>query len=191
MSAPLPGGLMSDPQPELFAAPGEQAPEKFDRPHRVRLPFPAGALQLDTVPLPLPGRDRITWRITAVLLSLAACRGRSATVEQLHVLSWAVRGERNADALLAAWEQRPGASRSLRAWDPGLDDTLKLARASGLITQLGNGRQKLSEPGERVVAAIQDNSGAMGRELQLLGRLGRLTESGMWERLGRRPRRAR
>jgi len=101
-----------------------------------------------------------------------------------------VRDERNADALIAAWEQRPGAARPLRAWDPGLDDTLKLARASGLITQRSNGRQELSESGARVVAAVQGNRDAMSREQRVLTSLGRLTESGMWGRLGRRPRRA-
>jgi hypothetical protein len=182
---------MSGSQPELFAEPGGgQVPERFDRPHRVRRPLPTGALELAQVPLPLAGRDRITWRISAVLLCLAACRGTSAAVEQLHVLSWAVRDEHNADALMAVWEQRPGAARPLRAWDPGLDDTLKLARASGLITQLGNGRQKLSESGARVVAALQSDGDAMGQERALLASLGRVTESGMWGRLGARPRRA-
>ena len=178
---------MSGTQPELFAEPGEQAPETFDRPHRLRRLYPIGPLALATVPLPLPGRDRIAWRITSVLLCLDACRGRSATVEQLHVLSWAVRDQHNADALVASWERRAGAARLLRAWDPGLDDTLKLARASGLITQRTNGRQELSESGARVVAAVRASGAAMDSERRLLDSLGRLTESGMWERLGRRP----
>lgn len=178
---------MSGIRPELFAEPGEQHPETFDRPHRVRRPYPTGPLALATVPLPLPGRDRVAWRITSVLLCLAACRSRSATVEQLHVLSWAVRDQHNADALVASWERRAGSARLLRAWDPRLDDTLKLARASGLITQRTNGRQELSESGARVVAAVRNNGGAMDSERRLLASLGRLTESGMWDRLGRRP----
>lgn len=183
---------MSRTQPELFMEPGEQSPEVFNRPHRVRRPFPSGALGLASVPLPLPGRERIAWRITSVLLCLAACHQRSASVEQLHVLSWAVRDEHNAEALIAAWEHRAGAARLLRAWDPGLDDTLKLAGASGLITQRANGRQELSESGARVVMALRELGGAMDSERRLLASLGRLTESGMWERLGRRPpRRAR
>lgn len=182
---------MSGIQPELFAEPGEQVPETFDRPHRVRRPPPAGPLTLAAVPLPLPGRDRIAWRIASVLLCLDACRARSATVEQLHVLSWAIRDNHNTDVLLAAWEQRAGADRLLRAWDPSLDDTLRLARASGLITQRTNGRQELSEAGATVVAAVRANGAALDSERRLLDSLGRLTESGMWERLGRRPSRAR
>lgn len=179
---------MNDMQLPLFAEPSEQVPpETFHRPHRVRRPPPSGPLTLASVPLPLPGRDRIAWRIAAVLLCLDACRGRSATVEQLHVLSWAVRDRHNADALLDAWEGHRGAVRSLRAWDPSLDDTLRLARASGLITQRPNGRQELSESGTRMVAAIRDSNVTMDSERRLLASLGRLTESGMWERLGRRP----
>lgn len=177
---------MSGMQPELFAEPGEQIPETFDRPHRVRQPPPIGSLTAAAVPLPLAGRDRVAWRIAAVLLCLDACRGRSATVEQLHVLSWAVRDKHNADALIAAWEHRPGADQLLRAWDAGLDDTLRLARASGLISQRPNGRQELSESGVRVVEAVRVNRAALDSEQRLMGRLGRLTESGMWQRLGRR-----
>lgn len=182
---------MSGTQPELYAGPGEQVPETFDRPHRVRRAPPLGMLTLATVPLPLPGRDRIAWRIASVLLCLDACRAKSATVEQLHVLSWAVRDQHNADALQYAWERRSGAGGLLRAWDPGLDDTLKLARASGLITQRANGRQGMSESGARVVAAVRANGAAFDSERRLLDSLGRLTESGMWERLGRRPPRPR
>ena len=179
---------MNERQPELFAEPSERVPpEAFRRPRRVRRRAPSGPLTLARVPLPLPGRDRIAWRITALLLCLNACRGRSATVEQLHVLSWAVRDPHNADDLLDVWEGHPGAVRLLRAWDPALDDTLRLAQASGLITQRPNGRQELSESGARVVVAVRENDAAMDSERRLLASLGRVTESGMWERLGRRP----
>lgn len=181
---------MSGTQPELFAEPSQQVPpEAFHRPRRVRRPSPSGPLTMASVPLPLAGRDRIAWRIGALLLCLDACRGRSATVEQLHVLSWAVRDPHNADALLNVWEGHPGAARLLRAWDPALDDTLRLARAGGLVTQRSNGRQELSESGARVVAAVRENGAAMDSERRLLVSLGRVTESGMWERLGRRPQR--
>lgn len=179
---------MNGTQPELSAEPGEQVPpEAFHRPRRVRHPAPSGPLTLARVPLPLPGRDRIAWRIGALLLCLDACRIKSATVEQLHVLSWAVRDPHNAHALLDVWENHPGAVRPLRAWDPAMDDTLRLARASGLITQRPNGRQELSESGERVVAAVRESGTVMDSERRLLAALGRVTESGMWERLGRRP----
>lgn len=179
---------MKDTQPELFAGLGEQVPPgAFHRPRRNRRPAPNGALTVASVPLPLPGRDRVAWRISALLLCLDACRGGSATVEQLHVLSWAVRDSRNAEALLDAWEDHPGAVTPLRAWDPALDDTLSLARASGLITQRPNGRQEMSESGARVVTAIRVSSTVMDSERRLLASLGRVTESGMWERLGRRP----
>jgi hypothetical protein len=179
---------MNDSQADLPAERDEQVPpEAFHRPRRVRRPAPSGSLTLARVPLPLAGRDRIAWRISALLLCLDACRSRSATVEQLHVLSWAVRDPHNADALLGAWEDHPGVVRPLRAWDPALDDTLKLARASGLIRQRPNGRQELSESGETVVAAVRESGTVMDSERQLLASLGRVTESGMWERLGKRP----
>lgn len=83
------------------------------------------------------------------------------------------------------WEQRIGVGRLLRAWDPMLDDTIRLAQASGLIVQQQNGRQTLSETGERLIEAIRQGGNAMLMEQRLLASFGRLTESGMWDRLGR------
>lgn len=134
--------------------------------------------------LPLAGRDRTAWRIAAVVLILRACRGKSATLEQLHVLMWYLRDDRNAAVLRSAWDRTDGALRSLRAFDPLLDDTLALARAAGLVEQTGTGRQVLSVAG----GTLADNLRAgetMETEQRRLADLGGISESRMWERLGR------
>lgn len=152
-----------------------------------RRPLPAGALRLDQVALPLAGRDRAAWRVASILLCLSSCRGKSASLEQLHVLSWALRDEQNGRALVQLWNNTAGAPRTLRAWDPSLDDTLRLAQASGLITQKDNGRQMLTERGGQFVAAIRDQAeDLMAAEQHLIVSLGQITEAGMWRRLGDR-----
>lgn len=147
------------------------------------------AVSIQQVPLPLPGRERAAWRVAALALCLAACRGQSATVEQLHVLTWAIRDSENARRFLAVWTGVPGIPASLRAWDSSLDDTLRLAQAADLVQVQPNGRQKLTTMGKSVVAAIRaSDDGLMVEEQQLLASLGQITESGMWRRLGTPPR---
>lgn len=152
---------------------------------RPRRALPLGNMALSPSPLPLAARDRAQWRVAALLLCIAACRGQSATVEQLHVLSWALRDDRNMAQLLDRWSEPEGPT-ALRAWDPLLDDTLRLARAQALVTQASSGRVALSEEGETLVRAIRESEGGILLEEQRsMARLGMISESGMWARLGR------
>lgn len=135
-------------------------------------------------PLPLAGRERTGWRLAALVLILRACRGRSATVEQLHVLMWYLRDDANAATLLAIWDGPANAQRGLRAFDPLLDDILSLARASGLVEQQQSGRQALSVAGGTLADTLRSEV-LMEVEQQLLVQLGNISESGMWQRLGK------
>jgi hypothetical protein len=152
-----------------------------------RRPLPPGPLTLSPAPLPLAGRDRVGWRVVSLLLCLDSCRGKSATVEQLHVLSWAVRDEDNATQLLAAWQGSPDAPRLMRALDPMLEDTLRLSHAAQLVEQRSSGRQALSTRGKALITALRnDSQNPLSEERRALTLLGTITESGMWDRLGRR-----
>jgi hypothetical protein len=136
-----------------------------------------------SVEMPLAGRDRAAWRLATLLLILRSCRGRAASVKQLHVLTWALRDESNGQTLLQRWnEARPRGV--LRAYDPVLDDTLALGRAAGLIAPTRTGRIEMSPEGGRVVDSIRATEGLMEDELRFLARLGTISESRMWERLG-------
>lgn len=177
---------MTDPPQEVLASPGEPDIAGFASPTRRRGKLPVGAMEVSASPLPLAGKDRAAWQVAGLLLCLAACRGNSATVEQLHVLTWAIRDRRNEERLYAVWQRMPGAPRVLRAWDPLLEDSLRLARAAGLINLSSTGRQVLSDSGDRVVRAIRSSPEPPLQEEQMaLARLGRISESSMWARLGR------
>jgi hypothetical protein len=180
-------GLRVTDEPELEAGPLDgAAPHRSGR-GRTRLPILTGGIIAEDRALPLAGRDRAAWRVISVLLCLASCRGRSATVEQLHVLSWAIRDEENGRVLASVWNQEDGAPRLLRAWDPKLEDTLHLARAAELVEQKNTGRYVLTTAGTRVVRALRSaQPDVLSKEQQFLAVLGSLTESGMWDRLGRR-----
>jgi len=151
---------------------------------RVHTPAPLTPVASRPTAMPLAGRDRATWRLAAVCLILRSCRGRSATIEQLHVLMWALRDEANAAIVRELWDNST-ASQALRAFDPLLDDTLALARAAGLIKQRPNGRQVLSAAGGSLADSIRDTEGLMEGEQRLLAHLGgNISETRMWERLG-------
>lgn len=146
--------------------------------------FPLGRLELEASPLPLSARDRATWRVASLILCVAACRGRSATVEQLHVLSWTLRDPRNEAELTAKWFNG-GSTPPLRAWDPYLGDSLSLATAQGLLAKAASGRVALSDAGETVVRLIRNaKDGVLANEQQTLVRLGSITETSMWRQLG-------
>ncbi|WP_139210098.1 hypothetical protein [Microlunatus flavus] len=150
---------------------------------RVRPTEPLTPVASRQTAVPLEGRERIAWRLAALTLVLRSCRGRSATLEQLHVLLWALRDHRNAQVLQQRWEH-PDNQNVLRAYDPRLDDTLSLAKAVGLVGQLGTGRIVLSELGGRVADRVRGEEGLMEDERQTLAALGSISEAAMWRRLG-------
>lgn len=158
---------------------------EFDQPQlpRAERSTPLTPVASRRTPLPLAGRERTGWRLAALVLILRACRGRSATVEQLHVLMWYLRDDANAATLLAVWNGPASAQRSLRAFDPLLGDILVLARASGLVEHQQSGRQALSAAGGTLSDALR-SEGLMEVEQRLLVQLGNISESGMWQRLG-------
>lgn len=158
---------------------------------RIRTPMPQAPLAVEKVPLPLEGRDRAVWRIATTLLCLAHCRNNSASIEQLHVLTWALQDVKNMTMLRRLWESQPGTGDIFRARNPRLEDTLKLARASQLVAQTRSGKYSLTERGENVINSIVERSGALESENVELAQLGSISESQMWKRLGTRSPRTR
>jgi hypothetical protein len=174
----------ADPRPVYEA---KQTPDLagFTTATRRRRNLPLGPIAIADSPLPLAARDRTPWRVAILILCLAACRGHSATVEQLHVLSWALRDRRNEAHLLSIWQREPGAPRLLRAVDPFLEDSLRLARAQGLVRQTSTGRVTLSDVGEMLMGYLRNATNTvLEEEQQSLARLGSISETSMWNRLG-------
>jgi hypothetical protein len=149
-----------------------------------RATSPSAPVFAEAVPLPLPGSERAVWRLALLCLCLNACRGKSATIEQLHLLMWATRDDANWNQFRAAWSSER-LSDPLRAWDPQLDELLRVARAAGLVSQSSTGRQKLSDSGRRLVhEMISMNEVPLREEIERLATLGTLSEAELWRRMG-------
>ena len=133
--------------------------------------------------MPLAARYRISWRVGVLILCLDRCRGKAATVPQLHVLTWAVQDPANYETLMTYWSGHDDET-SLRAWNPELEDTLRVTRAAGLIAQSSTGRQTLTESGKQLANRINAlDSETLSREREILRSLGLISTAGMWKRL--------
>ncbi len=148
-----------------------------------RRPPPASPIVAEAVPLPLPARSRIAWRVATLALCLQQCRGQSATVMQLHILTWAIQSQSNFDALKRHWLGR-ASGETLRIWNPDLEDALRIASAAHLIDQKTNGRQSLTPEGLLLAQQLDASDGeAMLIEREFLSELGKISTAGMMRRL--------
>lgn len=143
---------------------------------------PASPVWLRRVPLPLDGASRHQWRVAAILVALDACRGKSATVEQLHTLVWAINDPLNAEALRLAWDGRSRARR-VRGYVSGLLQTLRVAQVEGFIQQANSGRQKLSPTGRDFIRSMRREGLSLGAGDQLLTELSPISSAEMTRRL--------
>jgi len=150
-----------------------------------RLQSPGSPIVAQAVPLPLAARHRISWRIATLTLCLLQCRGNSATVMQLHILTWAIQSSANFDTLRRHWlGVLSGAV--LRVWNSDLDDSIRVAVATGLVVQSVNGRQSLTATGLQLAQALADpDNENFLPEREQLRELGRISTAGMMRRLSR------
>ena len=179
---------MTSPQPPEAPRSSASRDDHYppNRQQRERAVFPGNIYARD-VALPLQGRDRAAWRVASLLVCLAACRGGSASLEQLHVLTWAVREPGNGRELRAVWEGADGAPPVLRAWNSTLEDTVRLAEAAGLTEMTPTGRVTITAEGREVVRALRNDAARpLEQEQQFLASLGSISERGMWRHLGQR-----
>ena len=103
--------------------------------------------------MPLRASQRFEWRLALLLISLDVCRAKSASVEQLHTLVWALSDDENMRQFVEAWNVGTRTGAPMRGYSSGLVGVVKVALSEGLIEQNSSGRQKLTERGVAVVSA--------------------------------------
>lgn len=180
---------MSRSNPDENSGIGDQENRRFVDQSKMKYPgnprehSPTSPVVAEAVPMPLAARYRISWRIGILILCLDRCRGKAATVPQLHVLTWAMQDPDNYNTLMAYWPGRQYET-SLRTWNAELEDTLRIARAAGLVAQSSNGRQALTKFGKQLANRINvADSEIFSREREMLRSLGLISTAGMWRRL--------
>jgi hypothetical protein len=145
---------------------------------------PLSPIEASPVALPVPTRRRAAWRVTMAALILGSCRGKAASIEQLHCLMWAISSEQNMALFLSAWNSNDPRKKPLRRMTPDLADTLAIARAEGLVAEKGKARFVLLPKGEEYLRLIAADDDVLVQEKRFLAGLRPISATRMWERLG-------
>ncbi len=137
-------------------------------------------------PRPVEARHRVVYRSSVLTLVLGRFNRHAARLDNLHLLMWATRSGHTRRLLLAWWSGKRFVSTVTVRLDPGLDLTLRLARADGLVVNAGSNKQRLqlTEKGVRLFDLIERNTELLVPEKEFLSRLGRLSDGAVDKHLG-------
>lgn len=83
-------------------------------------------------PVAVAGDLRPLWRFASICLILSRCRRRTATLKQLHVLSWAIRDQASRESFLGMLQNKPAVFPIVRI-EPSLNRAISLALGERLI----------------------------------------------------------
>ena len=127
------------------------------------------------------GEQRIAWRLGALVLVLSRFNQVTASIESIHLISWALRSPRTRQLLLSRWTGTHSLVRLPRHIDPGLPITLRLAVADGLVRVHGQGHRRivLTAAGSALAAEIDQQAGLFSTEKAFLSKLGRISDAGV------------
>lgn len=120
-------------------------------------------------PQVVAGDLRARWRVALLLLLLDRCHGRSATLEQIHVVGWALLDDEGRQQLNAALsnDRRPDAF--VVRFDPSWSRAIDLCVGEGLAEWKQNsGRLRLTDVGRQVVNGLWSMDQAFTVEKEFL-----------------------
>jgi hypothetical protein len=132
-------------------------------------------------PKPVPGVLRPAWRIPTILLLIKKCWGGKASLEQLHVLNWAVRDWRARRIFLLLLDDEINPDEAIVRFEPALNRALDLALGLKLVSWTEAKRLTLTERGEEVIAGIEAE-GVLEEEREFLAQIPRPVSQVMIEK---------
>jgi hypothetical protein len=119
-------------------------------------------------PDPIPGDLRLGWRLPVLMLVLDQCRGKTANLEQVHLLLWSLRSEAGRE-LIVRWfagDRRP--DDPIVRYDPSLTRTIALAIAAGLVNRNNNQTLTLGAQGRDIASVVKTQEGVLVEEKRTL-----------------------
>ena len=123
-------------------------------------------------PRPLLAEHRVSYRLATVVLVLSRFRSTAASLQSLHLISWAIRTRRSRSMLLAWWGGRRFADTITERLDPALTVTLNLAISHGLVRLLPAGqRLQLTEAGAELARTVDETEELLVTEKAFLTEL--------------------
>ncbi|WP_146758869.1 hypothetical protein [Micromonospora noduli] len=131
-----------------------------------------GSIRFTPRPDPIPGDLRLSWRLSALALVLERSRGKTASLEQVHFLTSAMRSEQMALMALRWFRGLRAPDDPIIRYDPSMSRTIGLAIASGLASWKG-ASVSLTDEGIGLAAAIKSDDSVLKREKSFLSELPR------------------
>jgi hypothetical protein len=109
-------------------------------------------------PRALPARQRLTYRTGLVVLTLDHCRQKAIRLDNLHLLSWAMRSRRTRAMFGAWWSGRRFTGTFTQRLDPELELSLNLLMADRLVqfTNVAGRRVGLTDSGKALAAELRN-----------------------------------
>lgn len=139
---------------------------------------------------PLPCDLRPIWRIAVLLLILEQCRDRQASMEQLHVMNWAVRNPNSQSDFVGFLKGTIAPSQVIVRHDPSLSRAIDFALAEELVTDRvekgasvettknNSYRIRLTEKGAAIARELLNDEECFVREKSFLSVIGKkITQS--------------
>lgn len=120
----------------------------------------------------VPGDLRSTWRIALLLMLLDHCHGKSATMEQVHAMGWAMLDESTRVAMKSAIAGDAAPDVVLVRYDPAWTRAMDLAVGFGLAEWVpSSGRIRLGDAGKAAASAISRAGSGFTAEREFLSGL--------------------
>jgi hypothetical protein len=138
-------------------------------------------------PQPVPGVLRPGWRIPTVLMLIRKCWGSRASLEQLHVLNWAIRDPAARDTFLGFWRGEVDPDEAVVRYEPALNRAIDLAVGLHLLDWTGARRLALTDEGRELLAEIDQDEDVLAEEKEFLGEFtSPITQAGVQMLLGKK-----
>jgi hypothetical protein len=133
--------------------------------------IPNAAIVFQRRPASVPPDVRPEWRIPLLLLLVQKCRARTASREQLHMLSSAILSDGSRRALVASLASRFLPDLPLVQYEPALDRAIDRCIGLELLSVTAGGRLTLTANGSAIIDAIDQSDDVLEHERSLLAQL--------------------
>ncbi|GGQ26070.1 hypothetical protein GCM10010233_49060 [Streptomyces pseudogriseolus] len=138
-------------------------------------------------PHPIPADARVAYKLAQVALVLSSFNRNSASIENLHLFTWALQSRRSGQMLLSWWLGSRYADTVTQRSDPHLPVALNVALIRGMvnITGANHNRVSLLPPGILFAQQISSDEDLMSAEKTYLRQFKKLSDAAISRRLTR------
>ncbi|MDN5385384.1 hypothetical protein QEP66_25505 [Streptomyces sp. LB8] len=138
-------------------------------------------------PRPIPADARVAYKLAQVAIVLHSFNRSTASIENLHLFTWALQSRRTRQMLLSWWSGSRFASTITQRSDPHLPVALNVGLIRGMVQISGasHNRVSLQPLGIQFAQDIELNDDLMSTEKAFLRQFNKLSDAAVARRLAR------